>query len=306
MKITFSIVICTHNRSRDIIRAVDSVLQCDFPSEQREIIVVNNASIDNTREVLSSYVDSKQVIYIEEAQLGLSKARNSGIKQAQGKYIVFLDDDGEASHQWLNAFSEVFKNFPDSAACGGRINVKYHGNKAEWIQGMSERFFGSYHLSDKPRPCDWVPGGNSAWKRSVLNDLGGFNSYFGKKGYDNFIGGDESQLLNLARKEGHSFIYSPDALMLHHIPASRMTAEALSKRWYGQGVTDIRYIEVRQEWNKLELQEQIVKFAREAQFAWQESENHDDDCQRHLSLFRHHHLSGKLKACRDYLKKISQ
>ncbi|MFB0555261.1 MAG: glycosyltransferase family 2 protein [Phycisphaerae bacterium] len=88
-----SVIIPTYNRAEYVTQAIDSVLAQTY--EDYEIIVVDDGSIDNTKEVLEPYTDNITYIYQENA--GVSAARNTGIRVAKGEWIAFLDSDDE----WL-------------------------------------------------------------------------------------------------------------------------------------------------------------------------------------------------------------
>ncbi len=88
-KLLVSIIIPTFNRAAYIVDAIKSVLAQDVP--QIEIIVVDDGSRDNTREVLEPYMGS--IRYIRQANKGVSAARNTGVRAARGKFIAFLDSD---------------------------------------------------------------------------------------------------------------------------------------------------------------------------------------------------------------------
>jgi len=83
-----SVVIPCYNHSRFLPKSVNSVLQQNYPAI--EIIVVDDGSSDNTREVTQSY---PAVRYVYQTNQGLSAARNTGIKHSKGEFLIFLDAD---------------------------------------------------------------------------------------------------------------------------------------------------------------------------------------------------------------------
>lgn len=90
-----SVIIPTYNRAHLISQSIESVLNQTF--KDYEIIVVNDGSTDNTKELLSTRYGEK-ILYIgKKKNKGLSAARNTGIEASRGKYIAILDDDDE----WL-------------------------------------------------------------------------------------------------------------------------------------------------------------------------------------------------------------
>lgn len=87
-----SLVIPVYNKEKFISDAIDSVLQQSF--KDIEIILVNDGSTDNSAVVCKKYADEyENVRYIEQMNKGVSSARNNGINNAKGKYIMFLDAD---------------------------------------------------------------------------------------------------------------------------------------------------------------------------------------------------------------------
>src|SRR3989304_595361 len=84
-----SVIIPTYNTAHYIAPAVESVLGQTY--QDTEIIVVDDGSTDNTRTVLTPYMDRIQ--YIVQDNKGRSEARNRGIHQSQGEFIAFLDAD---------------------------------------------------------------------------------------------------------------------------------------------------------------------------------------------------------------------
>lgn len=95
-----SIVITCHNYDKYLGRAIRSAINQNFPKEQYEIIVVNDFSPDETKEVMDSFMGYIRPIHLEE-NLGLAAARNIGIKRAIGKYVVYLDADDYISENLI-------------------------------------------------------------------------------------------------------------------------------------------------------------------------------------------------------------
>jgi len=86
-----SIIIPTYNRSGLIIRSIKSALNQTY--QNIEIIVVDDGSTDNTKEILTNYVDKKKIRYFYQENQGPSAARNYAVKQSKGEYLAFLDSD---------------------------------------------------------------------------------------------------------------------------------------------------------------------------------------------------------------------
>src|SRR5689334_19281127 len=84
-----SVVIPAYNYGRYLGRAIDSALAQTRPVD--EIIVVDDGSTDNTREVAESF--GERIIYVYQKNKGLSAARNTGIRKATGDWVAFLDAD---------------------------------------------------------------------------------------------------------------------------------------------------------------------------------------------------------------------
>jgi glycosyltransferase involved in cell wall biosynthesis len=103
-----SVIIPTYNRAYLVKRAIDSVTKQTF--QDIEIIIVDDASTDNTENIIKTLND-KRILYIKHKERkGASAARNTGIENAQGEYIAFLDSDDEWLPQKLAKQLKVFNN----------------------------------------------------------------------------------------------------------------------------------------------------------------------------------------------------
>ena len=101
-----SIIITCFNRENYVGRAIRSAIDQSFPYGKFEVIVVDDNSTDHSREIIDDFGDD--IIFLKhEKNLGLPTARNTGIRRAQGRYVVHLDSD-DYFHSELIAFEHQF------------------------------------------------------------------------------------------------------------------------------------------------------------------------------------------------------
>jgi len=87
--IQISAVIPSYNREKTIAKAIDSILEQEYPAS--EIIVIDDGSKDNTRKIIENY--GARVRYVYQENQGVSAARNQGVNEAKCEWIAFLDSD---------------------------------------------------------------------------------------------------------------------------------------------------------------------------------------------------------------------
>jgi len=102
-----SIIIPTYNYSNYISEAINSVLNQNFPQDEIEIIVIDDGSTDNTKEVIAKYKDKVKYIYKENS--GKASATKVGIEAANSKYIFNLDADDLFLPDKLSKVVKVFE-----------------------------------------------------------------------------------------------------------------------------------------------------------------------------------------------------
>ena len=134
-----SVIIPTYNRAQFIGEAIHSVLKQSF--QDFELIIIDDGSEDNTKEILKPYQDHLSYYYQENS--GISKARNEGLNHAQGKYIAFLDSDDQWKSRKLEKQIELLEKNSEYQICytdeiwirdGLRVNPKkIHSKHSGWI-----------------------------------------------------------------------------------------------------------------------------------------------------------------------------
>ena len=110
MALELSIVVPTHNRSKALYACLASLSRMNFPVNRFEIIVVDNASTDDTAGVVRHFKESwwGNVTYVYEGRPGPSHARNAGIARARGAIVGFIDDDVIVEPGWAEAIMRAF------------------------------------------------------------------------------------------------------------------------------------------------------------------------------------------------------
>jgi glycosyltransferase involved in cell wall biosynthesis len=126
-----SVIIPTYNRSAMISDAIDSILQQDIRDYELEILVVDDGSKDNTKDVLKKYIDKKEIRYIYKQNGGAGSARNMGIAQAQGRWVTFLDSDDRWLPFHLTLQMSVLEKIPECKVLFSDFMITHNGMKLD-------------------------------------------------------------------------------------------------------------------------------------------------------------------------------
>lgn len=105
--IDLSIIVPAFNTQNYIVETIESVIEQECHSLKYEIIIVNDASTDNTKHVLSILNDSRICLFDHSENKGLSATRNTGLKHATGKWVLFLDGDDRLEQGLFETFEKM-------------------------------------------------------------------------------------------------------------------------------------------------------------------------------------------------------
>lgn len=107
-----SIIIPVYNVEKYVGRCLESCLDQDLPKDEYEIIVVNDGTQDNSVQVIEKYIKPENnVTLIHRENGGLSAARNTGLKHAQGEYVWFVDSDDWIEKDSLSKLIQYIKKY---------------------------------------------------------------------------------------------------------------------------------------------------------------------------------------------------
>jgi glycosyltransferase involved in cell wall biosynthesis len=237
-----SAVICTHNRDQYLGAAIDSLLCQKFTGDY-EVLVIDNASSDRTREVVEARLSHPRLRYVHEAVLGLSVARNTGAKQALSPILAYLDDDAVASPQWLQVLHDAFQENEKLAIAGGKVTLLWsHGTVAPpWLSPGLAANLGAYDLGDSPlfitRPGMTPRGLNYSIRQAFLDQIGGFDVNLGRVG-KNLLSNEELLMTERALELGWQVEYLPAAAAAHNVAPERVRRAWFLNRGWWQGISE--------------------------------------------------------------------
>ena len=240
-RLPISAVICTHNREDYLGAAIDSLLEQDFSNY--EVIVVDNASSDSTKQIVESRLPHPRLQYVYEPVTGLSVARNTGAKASQGEIIAYLDDDAVASTSWLSCLWQAYQNNPQLAIAGGKVTLIFPPGKTSppWLSADLASNLGAYDLGDEivyiTNPGMTPRGLNYSLRRTFLEQIGGFDVNLGRVG-KNLLSNEELQMTQLALEKQWQVAYLPQALVAHNVAPERLQPAWFLRRSWWQGVSE--------------------------------------------------------------------
>lgn len=229
-----SIIVCTYNRAeslRDTLGALKS--QQTVAGREWEVIVVDNNSKDDTRQVIAEFQREWPLLRYEfEGEQGLSHARNHGIDAAHGTVLLFTDDDVLPEPDWMETtLAGLEQHHAD--ACGGYIAPIWEVPPPDWL---TERFYGFLAVRtdrsddyDIASPSQAPFGANMAFRRNVFEKVGGFDTSRGRKG-NVLASGEDGELFERILAAGFKAVFLGQSRVHHKVESFRLTKRYF-RRW---------------------------------------------------------------------------
>ena len=259
-------VICAYDSGRwpDLVRAVDSVRGQTRPP--RELVIV----IDRNEELLARAnreLAGVQVVR-NRREGGISGARNTGVDQAVGEVVVFLDDDAIAESDWLERLTDPYG---DEAVLGvgGQILPLWRFGRPAWFPGEFNWVVGCSYvgLPEVRSPVRNPIGASLSARRSVLLEVGGFDHSMGRVSAEDHtvVSGtaDETELCIRAttRWPDRHWLYEPAARVHHVVPRSRLSWSFFVGRCRMEGTAKALLSEIAGPSQSLESERRYVRRA---------------------------------------------
>jgi glucosyl-dolichyl phosphate glucuronosyltransferase len=245
-----SAVLCTYNRSASLARALTSVAGSEMPASVGwEVLVVDNHSTDETRSVVESLCEKypDRFRYIFEPRQGKSFALNTGIREASGDVLAFLDDDVRVEPTWLwNLIAPLTDE--QCAGSGGRVLPEPGFVPPSWLAvdgpfNQIGALCAYFNPGDSAGELDRPPiGANMAFRKEMFLKYGDFRTDLGPRPGSELRHED----LEFGRRlisGGERLSYVPTAIVYHEIHERRTHKEFFLAWWFALGRGSIREIE---------------------------------------------------------------
>ena len=237
-----SICVCTRNRDDSLKRALESLTRLDHPSGiDWDVLVVDNGSTDATADTAMSFADQLTLKVVSETKAGLSQARNTALRVARGRHLIFIDDDVTVPPKWLTAYATGFAKHPDAGFFGGPIVARTGNAPQEWVSALREVMpgalswlepeLGEHVLASESACLPW--GANMAIRKSSL-DGKTFDIGLGRRPDSPIGSSEEMSFFNALLESGVTGVWLPETGVDHHVGMERCCEAYL--RDYCRGV----------------------------------------------------------------------
>lgn len=216
------IIIVTYNSGADIVRCLDSVI--GFSQLYiGKIIIIDNASIDDTRSIISDYYSEKTRIefIFNDSNAGFGCANNQGLSIAGSEYVLFLNPDTAFKMDVVGNLLERMSANKSVGAIGpallrpdGTFQTGY-GKKPtlttiiiEFIKSGKRWIFIEFIRGKKDYDIDWVSGGCLLARTALIKSIGGFDNKI-------FMYAEDVDLCLRIKERGFKVLYEPDQEIVH-------------------------------------------------------------------------------------------
>jgi GT2 family glycosyltransferase len=211
-----SVVVCTHNGEATLDECLARLGRLCYPDY--EVIVVNDGASAECSRIATEH----GAILIQTEHRGLGHARNRGIEFSRGEIVAFLDDDAYPDSDWLHYVAALLRANGHAGVGGPNIPPEDDGFVAECVAAAPG---GPIHVLISDREAEHVPGCNMAFRKDVLDEVGGFDERFE-------VAGDDVDLCWRLQKANRTLGFSAGAVVMHR---RRDSIRRYLRQQYGYG-----------------------------------------------------------------------
>lgn len=217
-QIQVSIIVPVYNGQKTLDLCIKSLLIQGYPKQKYEVIVIDNNSTDNTKQIICNY----PVIYAFESKKGSYAARNKGIGLARGEIILFTDSDCVVDYNWIEKMIENLRD-PKIGAVGGKVLAYHPSTSVEKYLDVIGALDNKTSINSK-NPS--IATANAGIRKQVLEEVNYFD--------DSFISGGDYDITWRISQLDYKIEYANEAI-IYHIHPSNLKSLFKKEFRYGHG-----------------------------------------------------------------------
>ena len=220
------IVVAVHNGEKFIKDCIRSLLKTDYPAKR--IIIVNDGSTDCTEKMTREFDD--KIILINKQHTGVADSRNAAIRNSTSEFIALTDADCQPDALWIKNAVEHFRDKETGAVTGW-----LHYKVTNTISAVREAEYAIRFARRKPKAYS-VSCPVAIFRRSVLEEIGGFDLRF-------MVGGEDTEIGYRIREKGYKIVYEKD-MVSFHAPEDKVSLYI--KRNFRNGLNHLKVLKMRE------------------------------------------------------------
>jgi GT2 family glycosyltransferase len=206
--VPYSVIIPVRNSAKTLGRCLDALAAQTGVPMGPEIIAVDDASTDGTREVAQAHVVRLLTLPVQQ---GPAAARNSGAAEAQGEVLLFLDADCQAAPDWCQ---EMLRPLSASDVCA--VYGAYRSRQTACVARLAQAEFDErYARLARRQSIDFMATHAAAIRRAVFLQVGGFRT--------DLRGNEDVELAFRLTRQGYRIAFAPQAVVYHDHPAALLS-----------------------------------------------------------------------------------
>jgi len=231
--------VCAHNDAAFLADAVASLMRQTLPERDYEVVVVDNASTDDTGPVLCDLQGryGRRLRVCWEERTGLSHARNLALAVAGAPIVAFIDADAVADPGWLEGILAAFRQAGPVAVVGGPVRIRWDQPRPRWWSSRLDEALNAYEPGREPMVLGYPRypyGTNFALRVDAAGAVGGFATVLGRCGRTLGAGEEGELCLRLARA-GWEIRFAPDVVVHHRTVPDRLSRRYVLRRAFNHG-----------------------------------------------------------------------
>jgi len=239
VELAASVIVCTRNRANYLDQCLETLSKQDC-REQFEIVIVDNASTDDTPRLIAEWCRKHpQFRSVRESRIGLSAAKNAGAQSALGRLLLFTDDDVLVHPHWVDSYLDLFARVGEHKTIAGGPIIPILDNLSPWPEWFDTAALPEAGLLDyrTERPLfswEYVWGANMAIPSSIFSSIGPWDEDLGRKGEHRGTYEDTAYQDRLRASQGTVW-FCPKASIQHRVERERIGPRTLMSRAFSRG-----------------------------------------------------------------------